>query len=244
MPEGPTLVILREALREFKGKKVLEVSGNAKIEQQLLLNKTVRDFKTFGKHFLICFTSFTVRIHFLMFGSYSINEQTKADKAVRLKLVFGNGTLYFYTCSIKIIGKNLDEIYDWSADVMNAAWDEKKAKQKLKQYADELICDVLLDQDLFAGVGNIIKNEVLFRVRVHPESRIGAIPSQKRSAIISAASGYSFDFLAWKRKYVLKKNLLVYGKKVCPRCDLPLVKGNIGKRQRRSFYCINCQKKY
>jgi formamidopyrimidine-DNA glycosylase len=31
---------------------------------------------------------------------------------------------------------------------------------------DELIWDALLDQNVFAGVGNIIKNEVLFRLRV------------------------------------------------------------------------------
>ena len=244
MPEGPTLVLLKEALPPFKGKKVLEISGNAKIEQADLLNKPIRDFKTFGKHFLICFSSFTVRIHFLMFGSYSIDQQTKADRAVRLKMVFRNGTVYFYTCSIKIIGKNLDDIYDWSADVMNPAWDGRKAKQKVKQFPEDLICDVLLDQNIFAGVGNIIKNEVLFQTKVHPESRIAAIPSQKLPAIVSAASNYSFDFLKWKRVYELKKHFLVYGKKTCPRCGRPLVKDYPGMRKRRSFYCNNCQKKY
>lgn len=42
---------------------------------------------------------------------------------------------------------------------------EKKAKAKLKATPDELICDALLEQDIFAGVGNIIKNEILYRVR-------------------------------------------------------------------------------
>ena len=244
MPEGPTMVLLKEALSTFKGKKVLEVSGNAKIEMDKLLNKPVRDFSTFGKHFLIRFTSFTVRIHFLLFGSYSVDEQTRANRAVRLKIVFENGTLYFYTCSIKIISKHLDDIYDWSSDVMNKTWDEKKARQKLKEYPNELICDVLLDQDIFAGVGNIIKNEVLFKVRVSPESKTGVIPSQKLAKIVSIASSYSFDFLNWKRKFELKKHLLVHGKKVCPRCDLPLIKKHLGKKKRRSFFCTNCQEKY
>lgn len=37
-------------------------------------------------------------------------------------------------------------------------------------------CDALLNQDLFAGSGNIIKNEVLFRIGVHPWSTLGALP--------------------------------------------------------------------
>ena len=36
--------------------------------------------------------------------------------------------------------------------------------------------DALLDQDVFAGAGNIIKNEVLHRIRVHPESPVGRLP--------------------------------------------------------------------
>jgi formamidopyrimidine-DNA glycosylase len=40
---------------------------------------------------------------------------------------------------------------------MNDAFDEKHAKKKLKQIPDTLVCDALLDQKIFAGVGNIIK---------------------------------------------------------------------------------------
>ncbi|HRO68823.1 MAG TPA: hypothetical protein PK951_00545 [Chitinophagaceae bacterium] len=42
-----------------------------------------------------------------------------------------------------------------------------------------MVCDALLDQEIFSGVGNIIKNEVLYRIRVHPESLIGDIPLKK-----------------------------------------------------------------
>jgi endonuclease-8 len=70
-----------------------------------------------------------------------------------------------------------------------------------------MICDVLLEQDIFAGVGNIIKNEVLYRVRVHPESLVGNIPPAKITSIIKEARQYSFDFLEWKRLYVLRKAL-------------------------------------
>jgi endonuclease-8 len=52
---------------------------------------------------------------------------------------------------------------------MNDEWNAKNAKARLKAEPTKLICDALLEQDIFSGVGNIIKNEVLYRIRVHPE---------------------------------------------------------------------------
>src|SRR6187549_3682647 len=156
MPEGPSIVILKEAVEQFTGRKVIGVSGNSKIDQQRMLNKKVIAFKSWGKHFLICFKGFTLRVHFLLFGSYMVNE--RKDRQVRLQLSFSNGELNLYACAIRIIEEDVDEVYDWSGDVMNDAWDEKKAITKLKKLPKLLVCDALLEQDIFAGVGNIIKN--------------------------------------------------------------------------------------
>lgn len=46
MPEGPSIVILRDALYLFKGYQILEVEGNSKIGQTRLLNQRVLDFKS------------------------------------------------------------------------------------------------------------------------------------------------------------------------------------------------------
>ena len=178
MPEGPSIVILKELTESFVGKKVIAASGNTKkIDIEKIKGKTIREIKSWGKHFLICFDTFTLRIHFLMFGSYRINEGK--DAVPRLSMKFKKGELNFYACSIKEITDNLDEVYDWTGDVMNAGWDAKKAKEKLKQHPDMLVCDALLSQDIFAGVGNIIKNEVLYRIKVHPETRVKLTRKEK-----------------------------------------------------------------
>jgi endonuclease-8 len=39
MPEGPSIVILKEQVEQFTGQKIIAVSGNSKIEQSRLLNK-------------------------------------------------------------------------------------------------------------------------------------------------------------------------------------------------------------
>ncbi|HYF32036.1 MAG TPA: DNA-formamidopyrimidine glycosylase family protein [Chitinophagaceae bacterium] len=242
MPEGPSIVILKEAVQAFKGKKVIAASGNTKIEKERMNGRKVIDFKSWGKHFLICFKGFTLRVHFMLFGSYRINEQ-KVTPA-RLSLQFAEGELNFYACSVKFIDEPLDEVYDWTADVMNDDWDPKKAKRKLKASPNMLACDALLDQNIFAGVGNIIKNEVLFRIYVHPGSKVGKMPAKQLNELLKEARNYSYDFLEWKKRYVLKKHWLAHTKKSCPRCKIPLIKKHMGKTNRRTFYCENCQVLY
>lgn len=243
MPEGPSIILVKEATAKFVGKKITAVDGNSKIDQSRLLNKKIIEIKSWGKHFLICFEGFTLKVHFLMFGSYTIDEK-KPDRKIRLHLKFKNGEINLYACSVKYLEGDINEHYDMKADVMNDQWDKKKAKAKLKEIPEKLICDALLDQDIFAGVGNIIKNEVLYRVRVHPESMIGKIPPAKLNKLIDETGIYSFQFLEWKRAYELKKHWLAHTKKLCLRCDLPIIKKQTGDKKRRSFICSNCQVLY
>jgi endonuclease-8 len=246
MPEGPSLVMYREEMLPFKGKKVVMASGDVKtFPPEKLAGKKLQDIKTWGKHLLLVFPdNFTIRIHFLMFGSYTINSNK--DRPERLHLAFARKeALNFYTCSIQPIEQPLDDVYDWSADVMNPTWDAAKALKKIKaQPADRMICDVLLDQDIFAGVGNIIKNEVLYRTGIHPKSKTDNIPLPKLKAMIKDAVAYSFEFLEYRRAGTLKKHWLVHNKKTCPKHETPLHKDHLGKTKRRSFWCDECQQLY
>ena len=242
MPEGPSILLVREVLQPFIGKKVLTAKGNSKIEKSFLVNQKIRDVKSWGKHLLICFDDFTIRIHFLMFGTYLINERKSTP--LRLSLGFKKDEINFYTCSVKVIQEPLHEVYDFSADVLSDSWSPRKASKKLSKIPDKNVCDALLDQEIFAGVGNIIKNEVLFRIRVHPESLVGKLPPKIKSALVREARNYSFDFLKWKREFVLKKHWLIYTKKTCPRDKVPVVKKYVGLTKRRTFFCEKCQARY
>ncbi|MGV3460532.1 MAG: DNA-formamidopyrimidine glycosylase family protein [Flavobacterium sp.] len=242
MPEGPSIIILKEAIQQFEGKTVMAISGNAKVDFQRADGKKLNAIKTWGKHLLLCFTGFTIRIHLMLFGSYKVNERGKAKN--RLRLEFTNGEVNFYAVNVKILEGDVNDHYDWTADVMNDRWNAASAKKKLKEIPEKMICDVLLDQEIFSGVGNIIKNEALYRAKVHPEAKTGDIPTRKITKIINEARDYSFDFLKWKKKGELKKNWQAYTKKKCKRCDLPIHKKETGKTRRRSFFCTNCQEMY
>jgi endonuclease-8 len=242
MPEGPSLVLAREEMQLFVGKKVMGVTGNSKIDQSRLVNKKILDIRTWGKHLLLVFDGFTIRIHLLMFGTYRINE--KKDAVPRLALQFSKTELNFYTCAVKLFEEPLDEIYDWKADVLSDAWDPKHARKKLKLLPDTMVTDALLDQNIFAGVGNIIKNEVLYRIKVHPVTTVGALPPSKLTEMINEARIYSFDFLAWKREFTLRQHWLAHKKKTCQRDGNLISKEYLGKTNRRTFFCAACQKLY
>lgn len=244
MPEGPSIIILKEETIAFKGRKILNAEGSTKkIDIGDLIGQRIIDIKTWGKHFLICLPKFTIRIHLLMFGSYRINEGKNATP--RLRLSFSNNEeLNFYACAITRIDRPLDEVYDWSADVMNKKFDTRKANKKLKEEPMEFICDAILDQDIFAGAGNIFKNEVLFRARIHPLSKIGSLPDTKRREVVKEVIRYGKDFLKWKKAFVLRKHWEAHTKKTCPRDGNRFTKAYLGKTHRRTFFCDVCQKLY
>lgn len=245
MPEGPSILILKEIITPlFKNKKILKASGNASIDMAELAGKKVTDIRCWGKQLLIYTRDTIIRVHLLMFGSYTIDENYRPVRSLRLALEFREHTIYFYTCSVRLLPTNADKIYDWETDVLNDEWNPAKARKKLKAMPKVMVCDVLLDQQVFSGVGNIIKNEVLYRIKLHPENLIKNIPSVKRSALIKEARNYSFDFLKWKREFTLKKHWLAHTKKTCLRCNLPIIKKYCGKTNRRTFFCTGCQVKY
>ena len=243
MPEGPSIVILREEAAGFAGKTVKDVAGNSRLDLSRMRGQRVRALRSWGKHFLICFDGFAMRVHFMLFGSYRINERREADP--RMSLRFARGEMNFYACSLKYIEGDLDAVYDWSADVMAPEWNPRAAHRNLREMPEALACDVLLDQDVFAGCGNIIKNEVLHRIRVHPESTVGALSARKRGELVREARDYSFDFYEWKKNYVLRKHWQVHAKTHCPRDGMRLsYRAKLGRRQRRAFWCEHCQRLY
>lgn len=254
MAEGPSIVILKERASVLLGQEIVRVVGNTPIAKERLLRQRIVGLRSFGKHFLVELPAFTLRVHLLMLGSYCIDER----KAKPIRLGFGveSGTeINFYSCAVKFIEEPLEQVYDWRSDVMADRWDAALARRKLRADPEALVCDALLDQTVFAGVGNVIKNEILFRIRLHPLSTVGALPAAKLRELVTQARQFTFEFYEWKKADVdgdkavwqgdtLAGHWRVHNKKTCPRCDIPLVKAHLGELDRRSFYCENCQRRH
>ena len=109
MPDGPSIVILREETQRFAGATVERIAGNTKEPVAAFEGEKITAIKSWGKHYLLLFGDQAIRIHFLLFGSYRIDEP-KASPA-RLSLFTDMGELHFYACSVRIL-KDVNQVYD------------------------------------------------------------------------------------------------------------------------------------
>jgi endonuclease-8 len=240
--EGPSIVIATEELAKFFGKLVLRASGSSQqIPVQELTGRKFIRAKSWGKHLIMIFDNISFRIHFLMWGSYRINSPA-AQKKPRLHLKFKNGDAYFYACSIRMLDGPLSKHYDWSSDTMSKSWNPQKALSKILQLSDRtMVCDVLLDQEIFAGSGNIFKNEVLFLLGLHPETRLRNLSITKKKELVKAVRRYAIYFYKWKKLFQLRKHWKIFRKKICPHCGRAVVRRLTGRTERLSHYCPGCQ---
>jgi endonuclease-8 len=245
--EGPGVQLIKEKLSFLKGSFVFGVSGNSKIDKEKLLGKELLSVDSVGKQLFLIFEGVALRVHFGMYGSFRINNP-KPDKVPRLLLRFNKDgkkpvDLYFYNTSLRFVDSrelNLNH----SVDVLSENFDREKALEKIKS-DERVISDVLLDQEIFAGIGNIIKNEALFLAKVHPESISSKIPDDIAKDLIDKSIYFSQVFLEHRKKgWPLKKVLLVYNRKFCPLCDSKLKVKYAGRSHRKTFFCEKCQRLY
>jgi endonuclease-8 len=125
---------------------------------------------------------------------------------------------------------------------MSPSWNEEEVIKKLLKKSDAMVCDALLDQEIFAGAGNIIKNEVLYRMQLQPTTRLRALTKLELRLLVRETRLYSLQFYVWKKQYLLRKNWRIFRKKKCPVCGSEVTREPTGVRKRRSFYCSLCQK--
>jgi len=243
--EGPPLRVIAEELSQLAGEHIAEASGNSKIQKGQLKGQRVLDVFSWGKNLFLQFPEFSLKVHFLMFGSYGFNEERKSV-VPRLSLVFSQDTLNFYNCSVKILSNSdVKKLYDRELDIMSENWNPAKVISLVSNLSRAFICDVLLDQNVFAGVGNIIKNEALFKSKVHPLSVVEKIPEKKIEEVANEARKFSLRFYRTvKNGDSIRSQLIIYGKKTCPLCGGKVIFHKTGKTNRISYFCPSHQVLY
>lgn len=59
-----------------------------------------------------------------------------------------------------------------SLDVCSPKFSFSRSEEAVRSQSSRMLCDVLLDQAVMPGVGNIIKNEALFDSGLHPAVKV------------------------------------------------------------------------
>ncbi|NXS99168.1 NEIL2 Endonuclease, partial [Jacana jacana] len=189
-----------------------------------------------------------LRFHFGLFGSTRANEFSRANKAnkrgdwkdpvPRLVLHFeSGGFLAFYNCRMQWCSSLTA---DPASDILSAEFHRGRALDALR--APDPICYTLLDQRYFSGLGNIIKNEILYLAKIHPLTRGSLLALSDRERLLDCAVQFSSDWLGSKLR---GKGLhpQIYQKEQCP-LGHAVMKGTFGPSggfKRLTWWCPRCQ---
>lgn len=241
--EGPSVHRIADRLHIFEGQTIQRVAGNAKQPKEQLQGETITTVRAVKKRLFIETSTATAVIHFLMYGSYRVNERRDLDE--RLSLHCSSDDLHLYSCSAKILqpgSKTLAGYDDPEGDVLSPRFDHTRALQTM-QTDNRVIADVLLDQDIFGGIGNILKNEVLHATGIHPASRASAIDQATAENLIDTAVRQAD---AWYRRKQAgeRREWTVYRQQQCPSCGGRLTRHKMGAYDRVTFFCERCQQRY
>lgn len=240
--EGPGVHAVADELARFAGQRIDSVGGNADQPLDRLPGRTIDDVRAVKKRLFLDAGDQHVVVHFLMYGSYRVNESRDLEE--RLELVCEADTLTVYSCSVKVLADVDPDLaaYDRpEEDVLSPDFDRAGAVQALAERDDPLV-DVLLDQSVFGGVGNRIKNEVCWQEGIHPETPAASLSAADRERLVDATVAWT---RAWYDHKVAGESMPheVYRHDTCANCGGDIRKADLGATDRVTYWCPTCQER-
>jgi endonuclease-8 len=135
---------------------------------------------------------------------------------------------------------------DLIADEVSATALVRRARDILEP--DVILADVLLDQRVACGVGNVYKSEIAFIERLHPAAPLGGVPDERLAGCFDTAAALLRRNLGGGKRVTRFENdgagrLWVYGRDglPCLACEGRIRTARLGRHQRSTYWCPRCQ---
>jgi endonuclease-8 len=108
------------------------------------------------------------------------------------------------------------------------------------------LADVLLDQRICCGVGNVYKSEVPFALGLHPLTPVGALDGDTRRRVVATAARQLQANLTTTLRTTMPGppgTVGVYGRsgEPCRRCGTLVLRARTGPQARGTYWCPRCQ---
>lgn len=283
MPELPEVEVIRLFLSHNLTKKTitdLEILWPKSFigDKSQVVGQEIKDFSRTGKQLSIHLKNeFILLVHLKMTGQLiylakqktilghptpNLNETELPNKSTRLCFTFSDNSKLFFNDQRKFGWIKLmtpEELVKFQSnlgvDVLNSKFTKKYFYQEL-QKSKRPIKLVLLDQNKFAGIGNIYANDALFLAGIHPQNPSNSIKPVKAEKLRQALINIITESIshggstAKDNKYIHpdgsfgehQYHFRVYQKEgeSCTICQTPIKKLKIGGRG--TYYCPTCQK--
>lgn len=252
MAEGDTILRLaRRFEATLLGEEVAASAPNprgkaARIEQ--LDGRTLETVWAHGKHLLLGFGDVSLHSHLGMSGGwhfYRPGSRWRRPRSSAWALLSGGGwdAVQFGGPTLQVgptarVRRN-PQLTRLGPDILAEDFDPDAVLAALRADPGRGLGDVLLDQHLIAGIGNIFKSEACFAARVDPWRSVGEVSDEELTAVLTAAreqmlaaveSGGRHSFRVYKRR-----------QGACPSCRGPISSRGQGDANRTTYWCPRCQ---
>lgn len=274
MPEGDTIYRAARALGLALEDKVVTrfetaLAPLASVDDNSpLAGRTVEKVESRGKWLLIYFSGNLILVtHMLMSGSWHIYRTGERWQRPRREMrvviatsdfeavAFSVPVAKFYTAMSLARASNIPAL---GPDLLAPDFAADEAKQRMRAHAGEEIANVLLNQRVMAGLGNVYKSEVLFACGVHPFRHVGTLAPAEIDRIVDRAQhflkmnttdtsdGGMVTYTGLRRTTRASDpgaRLWVYRRsgKECRRCGATIRMQKQGPGARSTYWCPVCQ---
>lgn len=200
MPEGDTIYRAAENVgRALTGHTLVRAQGShaaVRAEADRLEGSSVVAVRSYGKHHLVdTDAGLTIRTHMGMPGVWHVYERharwAKPVGAARVVLATSEHEAVCFAAPTVEVDKTArinDGLGQWGPDLTGDDFDEQGVIGRVaSQPPERPIGDVLLDQRVMAGVGNVYKSEILFMHRIEPTTPTGQIDDVVRTQLVKRA---------------------------------------------------------
>jgi endonuclease-8 len=261
MAEGDNLARIADVLRQTLLERTLTAARGRLGASAFgrLVGARVTDVEARGKHLLISFDGgLTLHTHLGLHGSwhrYRPGEPWRRapSRAAAVLETANIVCVAFDAPTVELIETRALAIHPvlsrLGPDASAPDFDASAALHRLgsPELADMAIGDALLNQDVLAGVGNVIRSEVCFIERVHPFRPVGDVDDATRRHLVDRSAAILRANRGGGRRVTTAPgtpgSLYVYGRtgRPCRRCGT-LVASRISPAGRRVYWCPTCQK--
>lgn len=275
MPEGDTIFRAAAALhRALAGARVVRFETGlahlARVDDTTPISgREIERCESIGKHLLIWFSGdLALRTHMRMSGSWHLYrpgegwQRPVRDMRVRLDTERWVAVAFSVPVAEFIRRADLPRSRALAAlgpDVLNTEFDRTEALRRLAAAGPRPLGEVLLDQRVLAGIGNVFKSEVLFLCGLDPFRPATLLTDEDRARIVDTAvrlmrantgAGAGSGIATYRglrrttRQARPGDNLWVYGRagKPCRKCGTPIESRKVGLDARTTYWCAGCQR--
>jgi endonuclease-8 len=262
VPEGDTIYRAAAALRTaLVGQKLVRFDAPRLVGPAPVAGRTIETVRSHGKHLEIIFDDgIVLHSHMRMTGSWHLyhpgerwrrpHRQMRAiiDTADWQAVCFNAPVLETYRVPDRRRHPGMGNL---GPDLCSTSTDLRRCVDLVLSYPDpeETVAEVMLDQRVMCGIGNVYRSEVLWACELSPWEPVGTLSEARVEMLVNTAARLLRANLQYTERITtanVKGGLAVYGRtmQMCVRCHGTIESTRHGEFARVVYWCPGCQRRH